>query len=64
MRPLSAVLCLHAQPLSCTTRKRKLLLASYLFCAAWNPPYVVLLGISAVVDWYAAQGFAAQTLHW
>ena len=34
-------------------RKVNLLLASYLFYAAWNPPFVILLWISTVVDWYA-----------
>src|SRR5947207_15363176 len=32
------------------------ILASYLFYAAWNPPFVILLWVSTVVDWYAAQG--------
>ena len=36
--------------------KINLLIASYLFYAAWNPPFVILLWISTVVDWYAAQG--------
>jgi alginate O-acetyltransferase complex protein AlgI len=30
-------------------------LASYLFYAAWNPPFIILLWVSTVVDWYAAQ---------
>ena len=38
-----------------TGRKIFLLLASYLFYAAWNPPFVILLWISTVVDWWAAQ---------
>ncbi len=38
-----------------TGRKIFLLLASYIFYAAWNPPFVILLWISTVVDWYAAQ---------
>ena len=38
-----------------TGRKVFLLLASYLFYAAWNPPFVILLWISTVVDWWAAQ---------
>jgi alginate O-acetyltransferase complex protein AlgI len=37
------------------TRKVFLLLASYLFYAAWNPPFVILLWVSTVVDWWAAQ---------
>jgi len=51
----AAVLALHALPLSWKTRKINLLLASYLFYAAWNPPFVILLWISTVVDWYVAQ---------
>lgn len=49
------VLALHALPITWTARKRNLLVASYLFYAAWNPPFVILLWISTVVDWYAAQ---------
>src|SRR6185437_8236713 len=37
-------------------RKINLLIASYIFYSAWNPPFVILLWISTVVDWYAAQG--------
>ncbi|MEO6365288.1 MAG: MBOAT family O-acyltransferase [Luteimonas sp.] len=49
------VLALHAMPFGWTTKKVNLLLASYLFYAAWNPPFILLLWISTVVDWYAAQ---------
>ncbi|MCC6456216.1 MAG: MBOAT family protein [Caldilineaceae bacterium] len=35
-------------------RKFFLLLVSYVFYAAWNPPFVVLLWISTVVDWFTA----------
>ncbi|MFC4761800.1 MBOAT family O-acyltransferase [Dyella koreensis] len=52
----AVVLALHSMPLSWTTRKLNLLIASYLFYAAWNPPFVILLWVSTVVDWYAAQG--------
>src|SRR5215831_4928494 len=52
----ACVLALHSLPLSWTTRKVNLLIASYLFYSAWNPPFVILLWISTVVDWYAAQG--------
>ena len=51
----ACVLALHSLPLAWTTRKRNLLIASYLFYAAWNPPFVILLWISTLVDWYAAQ---------
>ena len=50
------VLCIHSLPLGWTTRKVNLLIASYVFYAAWNPPFIILLWISTVVDWYAAQG--------
>jgi alginate O-acetyltransferase complex protein AlgI len=49
------VLLLHAMPFGWTTKKVNLLIASYLFYAAWNPPFVILLWISTIVDWYAAQ---------
>ena len=52
----ACVLALHSLPLPWKTRKVNLLVASYLFYAAWNPPFVILLWISTVVDWYAAQG--------
>jgi alginate O-acetyltransferase complex protein AlgI len=51
----ACVLAMHNLPLGWTTKKVNLLLASYLFYAAWNPPFVILLWISTVVDWYAAQ---------
>src|SRR5678816_3167970 len=51
----ACVLVLHNLPLGWTTKKVNLLLASYLFYAAWNPPFVILLWISTVVDWWAAQ---------
>jgi alginate O-acetyltransferase complex protein AlgI len=50
------VLVLHSLPLPWTIRKVNLLLASYVFYAAWNPPFILLLWISTIVDWYAAQG--------
>jgi alginate O-acetyltransferase complex protein AlgI len=52
----ACVLALHSLPLGWTTKKVNLLIASYLFYAAWNPPFVILLWVSTVVDWYAAQG--------
>jgi D-alanyl-lipoteichoic acid acyltransferase DltB (MBOAT superfamily) len=52
---LAVVLALHNAPLGWQTKKINLLLASYLFYAAWNPPFVILLWISTMVDWYAAR---------
>jgi len=52
----AAVLALHYSPyFSWHQKKINLLLASYLFYAAWNPPFVILLWVSTVVDWWAAQ---------
>jgi alginate O-acetyltransferase complex protein AlgI len=52
---LAVVLALHAAPFAWSTKKRNLLVASYLFYAAWSPPFVVLLWLSTVVDWYVAR---------
>ena len=50
------VLGIHSLPLPWTAKKINLLVASYIFYSAWNPPFVILLWVSTVVDWYAAQG--------
>jgi alginate O-acetyltransferase complex protein AlgI len=52
------VLALHYAPLPWKLKKFNLLIASYLFYAAWNPPFVILLWISTVVDWWAARAIA------
>lgn len=50
------VVALHNAPFfSWRVKKFNLLLASYLFYAAWNPPFVILLWISTLVDWNAAK---------
>jgi alginate O-acetyltransferase complex protein AlgI len=56
----AGVLLLHSLPLPWNWKKGNLLLASYLFYAAWNPPFVLLLWLSTVVDWYVAR-WIAQT---
>jgi D-alanyl-lipoteichoic acid acyltransferase DltB (MBOAT superfamily) len=38
-----------------TTRKRLLLVGSYVFYAAWNPPYVAILAFSTGMDWWIAR---------
>jgi alginate O-acetyltransferase complex protein AlgI len=50
------VLLAHRLPLSWTTKKVNLLVASYVFYAAWNPPFVLLLWASTIVDWFIARG--------
>jgi alginate O-acetyltransferase complex protein AlgI len=58
----AVVLALHAMPFPWRAKKVNLLVASYLFYAAWNPPFVVLLWISTMVDWYVAKAiFRAET---
>ena len=49
------VLALHYSPFPWRAKKVNLLTASYLFYAAWNPPFVILLWISTVVDWFVAK---------
>jgi alginate O-acetyltransferase complex protein AlgI len=46
------VLVLYNLPRSWRTRKAILLVASYLFYAAWNPPLVLLLWLSTLIDWF------------
>ncbi|QIK95811.1 MBOAT family protein [Sphingomonas sp. HDW15A] len=58
----AAVLALHySRIFSWHQKKINLLLASYLFYAAWNPPFVILLWVSTVVDWWAAQWMVRST---
>lgn len=58
------VVALFWMPFAWTTRKLILLVASYLFYAAWNPPFIVLLWISTVVDWWAANRIARSSTPW
>ena len=55
------VLILYYSPvLKWTNKKRMLLLASYVFYGMWNPPLVVLLWISTVVDWTAGNQLSVE----
>lgn len=49
------VLLVHHLPFSWRLKKTHLLLSSYLFYAAWNPPFVLLLLLSTFWDWQVAQ---------
>ena len=53
-----AVFSLYQLPLSWRTKKLMLLVASYLFYAAWNPPFVALIWISTLIDWFAVKAMA------
>jgi D-alanyl-lipoteichoic acid acyltransferase DltB (MBOAT superfamily) len=48
------VLALHYSPFPWKVKKVNLLLASYLFYAVWNPPFIILLWLSTVVDYLMA----------
>lgn len=52
------ILGIYYLPLHWQFKKLHLLLASYLFYAAWNPPFVLLLWLSTVVDWFVANKIA------
>jgi len=56
----AVVVGLHYLPLPWRLKKLHLLLASYFFYAAWNPPFVILLWISTCVDWFAANSMYRQ----
>lgn len=49
------LLLYYATPLSWSNKKRMLLMASYIFYGLWNPPLILLLWISTVVDWTAGK---------
>ena len=55
------VLGLHSLPLQWHAKKTNLLLASYIFYAVWNPPFIVLLWISTLTDWFAARRIAVNS---
>lgn len=53
---LIVVLLFYYLPfLSWKSKKSMLLLASYIFYGLWNPPLVILLWISTLVDWQAGK---------
>ena len=54
------MLVLHNLPFSWKVKKINLLIASYLFYAAWNPPFILLLWLSTVVDFYVGKALFTQ----
>jgi len=54
------MLILHNMPFSWKTKKINLLLASYIFYAAWNPPFILLLWLSTVVDFFVGRALFNQ----
>lgn len=58
---LAIILVLYYSKLfNWTNKKRMLLLASYVFYGLWNPPLVILLWISTLVDWTAGNKLAKE----
>lgn len=60
----AVILFLHYLPLSWNVKKVNLLLASYIFYAAWNPPFILLLWLSTVVDFFVGRAlYNQQNIH-
>jgi alginate O-acetyltransferase complex protein AlgI len=55
------MLILHNLPFPWKVKKINLLLASYIFYAAWNPPFILLLWLSTVVDFFVGKALYVQT---
>ena len=54
------VLVFHSLPISWRAKKINLLLASYIFYAAWNPPFILLLWLSTVIDYFVGRALYRQ----
>lgn len=54
------MLVLHNLPFTWKVKKVNLLLASYVFYAAWNPPFILLLWLSTVVDYFVGRALYTQ----
>jgi len=54
------MLLLHSMPFPWKVKKINLLLASYVFYAAWNPPFILLLWLSTVVDYFVGRALYNQ----
>ena len=51
----AVMLFLHNLPLLWKVKKINLLLASYVFYAAWNPPFILLLWLATIVDYFVGR---------
>src|SRR5580765_6401525 len=54
------ILVLHNLPFSWKTKKINLLIARYIFYAAWNPPFILLLWLSTLVDFFVGRALYTQ----
>jgi alginate O-acetyltransferase complex protein AlgI len=58
---LSIVLVLYySKQITWANKKRMLLFASYVFYGLWNPPLIILLWISTMIDWTAGNKLATE----
>lgn len=53
---LTIVLAVRYAPLPWSGKKVFLIAAGYFFYAAWNPPFVLLLGFTTLLDWFVSLG--------
>jgi alginate O-acetyltransferase complex protein AlgI len=57
----AVIMILHHLPFfKWTTKKVILLIASYIFYAAWNPPFILLLWLSTIVDYFVGKALYKQ----
>ncbi len=54
------MLILHNLPFPWKIKRINLLIASYIFYAAWNPPFILLLWLSTVVDFFVGRALYTQ----
>src|SRR5215468_625598 len=54
------ILILHNLPFPWKVKKLNLLIASYIFYAAWNPPFILLLWLATVVDFFVGRALYRQ----
>lgn len=57
------ILAVHYSGIGWKLKKSNLLLGSYIFYAAWNPPFVLLLFLSTFVDWNIATKIHQSKTH-
>jgi alginate O-acetyltransferase complex protein AlgI len=56
----AVMLILHNLPLPWKVKKINLLLASYVFYAAWNPPFILLLWLATIVDYFVGRALYTE----
>jgi alginate O-acetyltransferase complex protein AlgI len=54
------MLLVYNLPISWKARKTSLLIGSYIFYAAWNPPFILLLWLSTVIDFFVGRALYTQ----